>query len=214
MKEFIELQQIFDRLMGPGGCPFDRRQTMKSMRRDLLEEVYEVIQAIDLDDDQNMCEELGDVAACVVFLGKIAEKERRFSMQEALRAICDKLIRRHPHVFGESAAETDEELSEQWERIKREERGGYVPESILDGICSSLPALSRAQEVVHRMARHEVAVDEDSANGIEEEVGEALWHLVTEAQKRGIDAEVSLRRHVARKERTIRQQETAYSTVA
>ena len=122
MKDFSEILEILDRLMGPNGCPWDRKQTFESLRESVLEEAQEVVEAVDEGDDAHLCEELGDLLVNVVFYCKIAEKEGRFTTVDVLNGLRDKLIRRHPHVFGDAVIETEEELRAQWDRIKEEER--------------------------------------------------------------------------------------------
>jgi len=122
MKDFNEVLEILDRLMGPKGCPWDRKQTFESLRGSVVEEAQEVVEAVDEGDDAHLCEELGDLMFNVVFYCKIAEKEGRFTTVDMLNGLRDKLIRRHPHVFGDAVIKNEEELLAQWERIKEEER--------------------------------------------------------------------------------------------
>ena len=122
MKNFSEILEILDRLMGPGGCPWDAKQTFESLRESVVEEAQEVVEAVDEGDDAHLCEELGDLLFNVVFYCKIAEKEGRFTTINVLDGLRDKLIRRHPHVFGDAVIENEEELRAQWDRINAEER--------------------------------------------------------------------------------------------
>ena len=122
MKDFSEILEILDTLMGPQGCPWDRKQTFDSLRESVVEEAQEVVEAVDEGDDAHLCEELGDLLFNVVFYCKIAEKEGKFTTANMLNTLKDKLIRRHPHVFGDAVINNEEELKAQWERIKQEER--------------------------------------------------------------------------------------------
>ena len=203
MEDFAKLVDTFTTLMGPKGCPWDRKQTMRSVRGDLLEECHELLEAISLDDACAMCEELGDVFACAVFLAKLAEKEGRFSLQEALQGSVEKLLRRHPHVFGEATVSNEAELLQLWERIKRSEKGKQDRATPYDGIPKGLPALARAAALQEKMmqAQH---CPKSICGDKEVEVGEALWQLVGQARKAGVDAEEALRQVIAQKEQAAR----------
>ncbi len=117
-----DLLETLETLMGPDGCPWDQKQTFESLRSSVIEEAQEVVEAVNKKDDTNLQEELGDLLFNVLFFCKIAEKESRFTTQDVIKTLHDKLIRRHPHVFGDTKIETMEELKEQWERIKLEEK--------------------------------------------------------------------------------------------
>src|SRR5579863_10005397 len=144
MDQFDSLLRVAETLLGPGGCPWDQKQTFASLQPYVLEEAHEVIEAIDADDDGKMVEELGDLLYTVIFYGKLAEKTGRFSLVDIVNAIEEKLIRRHPHVFGEVKVEGADEVLKNWEKIKLEEKGDKRPESVLDGIPPTLPLVTRA----------------------------------------------------------------------
>lgn len=206
MREFDELMEIIDRLLGPEGCPWDREQTLQSLRSSVLEEVCEVIEAIDLNDNAHIQEELGDLLFNAVFLCKIAEKEKRFLVVSILKELNEKLIRRHPHVFGEGKKiHTVDELYEQWNRIKKEEKGKEIRKSALDGISKHLPVLARAQKVLKKLekASYPTQVSETVLPAInhEKELGEHLLSLVKLAQEKGLDAEHALRSALAHLEK-------------
>ncbi len=203
MDEFDALSETQDTLLGPGGCPWDRKQTLDSVRGDLLEEVYELLEAICENDNDHICEELGDVASCWLFMSKLAEKEGRCTLRGTLSGVREKLIRRHPHVFGTSQASSDEELKAQWDEIKRGERGMERRKSLLDGIPVTLPALARSQEIARKIRRSEISFETASLTS-EERLGEQLWSLVEKANENGIDAEEALRKVLTRKERLFR----------
>ncbi len=139
------LVAIVDRLRAPDGCPWDREQTVGSMAPSLVEEAFEALEAIEASDDEAVCEELGDLAMVVVLIARIAQDERRFDLAALARAVGDKLVRRHPHVFGEAQADGAAAVVASWERIKQEERRARRADaSALAGVPLALPALQRA----------------------------------------------------------------------
>lgn len=181
-----ELLTIMTRLRGPDGCPWDREQTLTSLKKNLVEETYEVIDAIDSGDRALLREELGDLLLQVVFQSQITKEEGAFDFQDVARAIADKLIRRHPHVFGDQTAADAEEVLRNWEAIKRTEQGGAAPRSAVAGLPRHLPALHKAQQVQSRAAR--VGFDwketQDVLNKIEEELAEIKLAMASESAER------------------------------
>ncbi len=223
--EFARLVALMQRLRAPGGCPWDREQTPDSLRPFLLEEAYEVLEAIERSDDDNLCEELGDLLLQPIFHAQIAREEGRFCISDALRSINEKLIRRHPHVFGDVSAEDSAQVLVNWNAIKQAEKAGRPQReekpnaSILDEISRAQPALSLAMDVSKKAAkagfewpdeagvldklREEVreleeALQSNNRERIGEELGDALFTLVNIARWRKIDAEFSLRDMVSR----------------
>lgn len=192
---FQHLVEIFDQLLAPGGCPWDREQTMLSFRGSVVEEACELKEAIESDENVHICEELGDVFANAVFLSKLAEKEGRFRVDAPLKEICDKLIRRHPHVFGDSKVHDSAAVKEQWEQIKRTEKGKEHRKSALDSIPSGLHALSRAQKVLKKILQvdHPLPVPAASTINSEEELADQLLALVLQAELKGFDFEHAVR---------------------
>ena len=209
---FPRLVELMQHLLAPDGCPWDREQDFGTLRRYVLEEACEVIDAIDAGDRGELEEELGDLALQVVFLAELARNEGSFGPDDAIRSICDKLVRRHPHVFGDLEVETSEEVLANWERIKAGEKSDR---GLLDGVARSLPALYRAQRMSDKAARvgfdwpdgrgsrekvgeELVELDEAIASGdkdhIEHELGDMLFALVNLARHHGIDAEIALRK--------------------
>jgi tetrapyrrole methylase family protein/MazG family protein/ATP diphosphatase len=209
---FPKLVELMQRLLAPDGCPWDREQDMSTIRRYVLEEACEVIDAIDGGDRAELEEELGDLALQVVFLGELARAERAFGPDDVVRSICEKLVRRHPHVFADATAESSEQVLQNWERIKSEEKGDR---GLLDGVARSLPALYRAQRMSEKVARvgfdwpdgrgsrdkvsEELGeLDEAMAGGdrerVEHELGDLLFALVNLACHAGVDAEIALRK--------------------
>lgn len=204
------LREIVARLRAPDGCPWDREQTHASLRGALIEECYEVIEAIERADDANLREELGDLLLHVVMHAQMASERSAFTLEEVAAEICEKMVRRHPHVFGEKLAADSAEVLRQWEEIKREEKGRS---GVLAGIPTSMPALMRAQSAQKKAGREgfdwpdagpvfakleeEVAeVREALARGdreaVEAEVGDILFTAVNLARKLGVDAETAL----------------------
>ncbi len=211
MREWNDLLAIADRLLGPQGCPWDREQTLFTLQPYLLEEVHELIEAIDSLEGQKISEELGDVFYALVFVAKLGEKEEKFSLSDALRLVSEKLIRRHPHVFGDVKAETSEEIVHNWEQIKQTEF--KERKHILDGIPSSLPSLARAQKMIVKMKRAGKVFDSPSFES-EEELGEAFWELLAAAEAKGWNAEDLVRRTVSRHEKAFREKNTGDEPVA
>ena len=171
---FARLMQLMRKLRGPGGCPWDAEQTHESLKRYLLEETYEVMEAIDAGSPEMLMEELGDLLLQPVFHAVIAEENGEFSMDDVLRILCDKLIRRHPHVFADLRVNDIDQLVANWERIKKKEKG-EERRSALAGIPSHLPALLRAQKVSEKAAR--VGFDWDHLDPVFAKVLEELKEL-------------------------------------
>jgi tetrapyrrole methylase family protein / MazG family protein len=198
------LRNIVAQLRSPEGCPWDREQTHRSLKPHLIEECYELIDAIDAGDDKEMKEELGDLLLQVVLHSQMASEENRFSMDDVATVIADKLVNRHPHVFGETRLPDSAAVLRQWEVIKRAEK--QERRSALDGVPKGLPALARAQKVQAKAAR--VGFDWNEAEGalakvreelqeiesapenrLQEEVGDLLFAVVNFARKKELDAE-------------------------
>jgi ATP diphosphatase len=216
-REFQRLVDIMARLRGPDGCPWDREQTIQSLRGFVLEETYEVLDAIDRGDHEALRGEVGDLLFEGVFLAQVETDEGRFSVADSLRLICDKLIRRHPHIFASTASHvrTPDQVVEQWEQIKaREQKDAGERRSLLRGVPRTLPSLLRAHEIGTRVAavgfdwskttdvvdkideevaelRH--ALMEDGAR-TEEEMGDLLFSIANLARKLGIEPESALRK--------------------
>ena len=205
------LKEIVARLRAPDGCPWDREQTHSSLRASLVEECHEVIDAIERADDSNLREELGDLLLQVVMHAQLAGERGAFTLEEIAVTVSEKMVRRHPHVFGDKSAADSEAVLKQWEKIKREEKGGNA--GVLDGVASSLPALLRGQTLQKKAARvgfdwpdvgpvyeklaEEIgeireAVDSGDAAAVEAEVGDLLFSAVNLARKLGVDAETAL----------------------
>lgn len=192
MKEFQELLDIADTLHGPGGCPWDKEQTFRSLRPHLLEELHEVLEAVDENDPEKMIEELGDLLFIIIFYAKLGQKSGQFTIQDILKTVASKLIRRHPHVFGEVEVESAADVVHHWERIKKLEK--KERRNALEGIPKTLNALARAQKIVDKMIRKNVefpAAEEKKSQ--EAAIGDQFLDLVIQAQQEKVDAESALR---------------------
>lgn len=207
---FEGLLDLIARLRGPDGCPWDREQSRDSLKRQLLEEVYELLDAIDEGDPRHIAEETGDVLCHVAFQINLGVEAGETSAEEPFRSIVDKLVRRHPHVFAEADAKDPDEVASQWEEIKRRERRGA--DSVLSGVTTAQPALAFAhalQERAHRVGfdweavggvvdkvREELdeLVSAETAEERETELGDVLFSMVNLARWLDLDAEDALRR--------------------
>jgi len=180
---FRRLCWIMERLLAPDGCPWDREQTHQSLAQYLIEETYEVVDAIATEDEEDLKEELGDVALQVVFHAALAARDGRFDIDDVLRTICDKLIRRHPHVFGETLAETPREVLANWEQIKKSEKADKQRDhSLVAGVPNHLPALQKAHRLQERVTR--VGFDWPSIQGALDKVREEFSELQEEIETR------------------------------
>lgn len=213
---FSSLVQLLRRLLAPDGCPWDREQTFESLRKYVLEEACEVIDAVDSGKPENLREELGDLALQVVFLSELSQRQGSFGIDDVVREVVEKLVRRHPHVFAEGEAETPADVEKNWELIKAAEK---KKRPLLDNIPRSLPALEGARRVSERAAT--VGFDWDDARGsrakvteelgeldeaassgdraaLEHELGDTLFALVNYARHLGVDPEAALRQTTER----------------
>jgi tetrapyrrole methylase family protein/MazG family protein len=180
VKDFADLLDIMDTLRGEGGCPWDREQTHESLRRYLVEESYEVIEAIDEGDYAMLSEELGDVLFQVVFHARIGKENEAFNMNDVINTICLKMINRHPHVFSKAVADTSDEVLVNWDKIKRKEQGLKSHTDELKHVAKSLPSLIRAEKVQKKAAK--VGFDWESVDGALDKVLEE-YHEIKEARK-------------------------------
>jgi tetrapyrrole methylase family protein/MazG family protein len=209
LRTFEGLRRIIARLRGPDGCPWDRAQTHASLKSYLLEEAYETLGALDEDDTDKLCDELGDLLLEVLLHVQLAEEAREFTLEDVVHRIASKLVRRHPHVFGEEQADTPEEVMARWAALKQEERGDEG--SALAGMPLAMPALACAQRLQERAARVgfqwpdirqaqgklEEEIGELTAAGDaeqkREEMGDVLFMIVSLARYLELDAEEALR---------------------
>jgi MazG family protein len=214
------LLSIMERLRGPGGCPWDREQTLRSLRPYVLEETYEVLEALDAEDPDAHREELGDLLLQIVFQAQLRKEEGRFAFADVADAISDKLVSRHPHVFGDAIAKDADAVLTQWAALKREEkRAKGRGESVLEGVPREMPALARADRLTEKASRvgfdwpdasgaraklaEELAeLDEAAAAGdrdaLEHELGDLLFAAANLGRKLGVAPEEALRGAVSR----------------
>ena len=188
----IELEQVMERLRAPDGCPWDREQDHKSLRKYLIEECAEVVDAIDLGDTHELKDELGDVLMNLVFHAQIAKENKQFTFQDVAQNVTEKMIRRHPHVFADQSAETSADVNEIWAEVKATEKSDKGHKiSVLDGIPHSLPSLRRAQAMQKKAAK--VGFDWQDWRGsfdkIEEELAELRVELEAGSDKERMEDE-------------------------
>jgi len=215
LRTFESLLEIMKTLRSPGGCPWDIEQTPKTLLPYLIEESAELVEAVEEGDDTEYCEELGDVLLQVVFHAQIAAEENRFDISDVLQAVNGKMISRHPHVFGDSEAETSEQVLVQWEKIKAGEKGKEKRRSLLDGVPKTFPALAEGaklqkkaakagfdwpdtegpmEKIVEEARELQQAVDQKDHDAAEAELGDLLFSVVNLARKLQLDPELALRR--------------------
>ena len=221
-KKFAELVEVMARLRAPGGCPWDQKQTFETIKKYLLEEAYEVMDAIDREDWKGLEEELGDLLLQPVFFAEMATEKGLFTIADSLDAINQKLVRRHPHVFGDGKADTPEEVLLRWNEIKKQEKddqGIPAAKSVLDGVPRNLPALMEADKVSHKaaglgfdwpdvdgvIAKIQEEAEEladaqktQDAKQVEHELGDLLFTIVNLARYLKVDPEQALRKSTGR----------------
>ncbi|GAA0336201.1 nucleoside triphosphate pyrophosphohydrolase [Oceanobacillus oncorhynchi subsp. oncorhynchi] len=211
---FPFLREVMSILRGPDGCPWDKKQTHESLRHHTIEEVYELIEAIDEEDDDHIVEELGDLLMHILLHSQIGEDNGYFKIDDVIQSISDKMIYRHPHVFGGATADTEETVLENWEELKKQEKG-KERESVLDGIPAHLPALAKAYKLVSKAGKvgfewshvdevweklkeeiDEVieAVQDKDLTDVEEELGDVLFVLANISRYYKVNPEVALER--------------------
>ena len=195
--ELLRLREVMDKLRSPGGCPWDAEQDHESLLKYLLEESYEFIEAVENKDRTSMQEELGDLLLQVYFHSRMAEEDtdNPFNVEDVAKTVTDKLIRRHPHVFGGTKVESSSEVLENWEAQKATEKGRT---SIIDGVPLAQPALPLAAKVLYRMNKLNFELEVDKPINISEQLnqdqfGDLLLGLIAQAVDLGIDPEAALR---------------------
>src|SRR5262249_24424211 len=184
---FERLVGVQGRLRSEGGCPWDREQTHQTLRTYLIEEAYEVLEALEAGDDKKFSEELGELLLQIVFHSQIAREEKRFDVRDVIREIHDKMVRRHRHVFGETKAKDSAEVLKNWEQLKTEERraqgeaAGEKKESLLDGVSRALPATLEGFQLTRRAAR--IGFDWEQAEEVLEKIAEESGELREELKR-------------------------------
>jgi len=202
-----DLLEVMARLRSPTGCPWDREQSHTTLRRHAIEEVYELIDAIEAGDDVEMAEELGDLLLQVVFHCQLARERGAFDFEQVTRHLVDKLIRRHPHVFGTTQVKDVDEVWANWEKIKRAEKHGtqHARHSVLDGVPKHLPALMRAEKILKKARKAKLLADEKPARRLSRAaLAKELFALTELAQTRGWSAEELLTGEIKKRERQLR----------
>jgi tetrapyrrole methylase family protein / MazG family protein len=217
--DFQRLVELMATLRSPDGCPWDRKQTPESLKPFLVEECYEVIDAIEDGTPDKVRDELGDLLFQIIFHARIAEETGQFTIQDVITAIHEKMTRRHPHVFGTESLSTDKEVLSNWEEIKRKEKGHEDRKSILDGVPKELPSLLRAHRLQERAARvgfdwahlnealpkldeeiteFKESLKTEDAGKIEEELGDVFFTLVNISRFLGVNPEDALRKTISK----------------
>jgi len=216
---FLDLVALMAKLRGPDGCPWDQKQTPESLKPFLVEECYEVVDAIDEGSPAKVKEELGDLLFQIIFHARIAEERGDFTISDVIRGNIEKMVRRHPHVFGDARISTDKEVLANWEEIKKKEKGYEERRSILEGVPRHLPSLLRAHSLQERAARvgfdwnridealpkldEEIAEFKESLNkedsaSVEEELGDIFFMLVNISRFLGVNPEDALRKTISK----------------
>ena len=205
-----DLLKVMARLRSPTGCPWDREQNHRTLRRHAIEEVYELIDAIEAGDDHEMAEELGDLLLQIVFHCQLAKERGAFDFEKVCRMIVEKLVRRHPHVFGTTKVKDVDEVWANWEKIKRAEKLGtkHARHSALDGIPKHLPALLRAEKLVKKARKAKLLPDAKPRHKPSKaSVAKQLFALAESAQQHGWSAEELLSAEIKKCERALRHHE-------
>ena len=208
-KPIDEVLDVMAKLRSPAGCPWDREQDHMTLRFHAVEEVYELMDAIEAGDDHEMIEELGDLLLQVVFHCQLGRERKVFDFDAVCNRLVEKLVRRHPHVFGESNARTVGAVWTQWEQIKKAEKQGtkHHRGSALDGIPRHLPSLLRAEKLVKKARKAKLLNGKLRTRLHKRIIAESLFDLAAAAQKQGWSAEELLRAEVRRRERALRVKE-------
>jgi len=216
---FQSLIDLMARLRGPDGCPWDRKQTTDSLKPFLIEECYEVVDALDEGAPDKIKEELGDLLFQIVFHARIAEELGRFTINDVINGTVEKMIRRHPHVFGDAQLSTDKDVLANWEQIKKKEKNHQERKSVLEGVPKHLPSLLRAHSLQQRaarvgfdwnkidealpkldeeMAEFKASLKQKDATGIEEELGDIFFMLVNISRFLDVNPDTALRKTISK----------------
>ena len=210
---FEDLLEIVKKLRGEGGCPWDREQTHQSIKHNIIEEGYELIEAIDNGEYDKMADESGDLLLQVVFHAQIGKETGEYDIDDVTNAVCAKLIHRHPHVFGNVEVKDSDEVLANWSEIKRQERGQTSTSQDMEGVSSALPALMRAEKIQSKAEKNGyifndpqvtaesianmigILCDNEDKDVAEKYVGKMLFELVSVAKASGVDAETALSKY-------------------
>ena len=192
-KNCEKLLNITNTLLGEKGCPWDKKQTLSTLKPYILEETYELLEALDEDDSKGIIEEAGDVLFQIFFISKLLEKEKRGTLAEILETIANKLILRHPHIFSTSIANTPEEVVKRWEEIKKEEKKRT---SELEGIPQKLPCIAKMQKLMGKLKKKDLFKEEKINKVTEEEISLKLKELILQAVISDVDVESVVRKNI------------------
>jgi len=192
MDKFNSLLNIADILLGPKGCEWDKKQSFESLKKYFIEEVYELVDAIDLKDDLNTLEELGDVLYLVIFLTKLAEIKNKFNIEDVIQNISDKLIRRHPHVFADVKVENVDDIVKNWEIIKKEEKSEKSNKDLVHSFPKSMPIFSKMQKII-RILKNKNLIEKPKLKLTENEIKDQFVNLIIHAQMSDIDIDKILK---------------------
>lgn len=213
-EHFVELMELIQTLRGPNGCPWDKKQTPEDVKAYLVEELYEILEAIDMDEKDMLVEEIGDLLFMILFLVNLYEEKKAFTLSDALNTIKKKMVHRHPHVFGSETVSSAEKVKTRWQMLKEKE-GKKPKKSFLDGIPKNLPALSRAffltskasevgfdwqtpgevlKKVKEEIEELETALPEKEKQRVADEIGDIIFGMVNLSRHLGIEPEQALRR--------------------
>ena len=191
-KNFYDFCQIIEKLRAPGGCPWDREQTHSTLAKHLLEEAYEAYDAIEEGDSHKMADELGDVLLQIVMHAQVGKEAGTFDINDVTDAVSRKMIERHPHVFGDIMVKDSGEVLENWDQIKKKERGQEKTWEVLEGVTRSLPALYRAGKIIDKAQKADFISFEDGELLTEEKIGEKLFELCILSRQNGVNPEEAL----------------------
>ena len=212
--EFSDLIDIVRKLRAPGGCPWDREQTHQSIKKNLIEEGYELIEALDSQDGAKIADESGDLLLQIVFHAVIGEEQGEYTIADVTDAVCRKMIHRHPHVFGSVKAETSDEVLRNWDAIKRQDRAQQTIADELKGVSGYLPALIRAEKIQKKAEKNGYAFEDaetvakgvgnmlqaisngTDADAAQQYIGKILFEVVSAAREAGVDPELALSKEI------------------
>lgn len=208
-----DLISVVRQLRGEGGCPWDMEQTHQSIKHNIIEEGYELIEMLDCENWEKVADESGDLLLQIVFHATIGEENGEYNMEDVYKAVCEKLIHRHPHVFGDVKVKDSEEVLQNWNKIKRDDRGQTTVAQDMEGVSSALPSLMRAEKIQSKAEKDGYVFNEPSTAAenvcnlmnvmcrnaeseiAEKYLGKMLFEIVSVAKKMGVDAETALHRY-------------------
>ena len=193
VRNFYDFCKIIEKLRSPGGCPWDREQTHKSLSKHLIEEAYEAYDAIEENSKEHIMEELGDVLLQIVMHAQIGKEEGEFDIGDVIDSVGQKMIDRHPHVFGNTQVKSSSEVLDNWEEIKKQQRGQKTVTESINSLSRSLPALYKTQKVIDKVKRAKIDCINPSQKAVtQEQIGQKLFEICVLAYENKVDAEMAL----------------------